>query len=38
MYARHGIQISRGMRTALEYSMAVVSALVSSYLILHLGL
>ena len=38
MHSRRGIQISRGMRTALEYWMAIVSALVSSYLILHLGL
>jgi len=38
MYCRHAIQISRRMRAALEYSMAIVSALASSYLILRLGL
>jgi len=38
MYCRHAIQISRRGRAALEYSMAIVSALVSSYLILRLGL
>ena len=38
MYHRHGAQLSRGMRLALEYGMAMVSALASSYLILRLGL
>jgi hypothetical protein len=38
MYYRHGIQLSRGMRLALEYAIAIASALVSSYLILRLGL
>jgi hypothetical protein len=32
------MQLSRRMRTALEYSMAIASALVSSYVILRLGL
>ncbi len=38
MHATHGLQISRRMRVALEYGMAIVSALASSYLILRLGL
>jgi len=38
IHARNGLQISRGMRAALEYLMAIVSALVSSYLVLRLGL
>ncbi len=38
MYSRHSVQLSRGMRLALEYAMAMVSALASSYLILRLGL
>jgi len=38
MYARNGMQISKAKRAALEYLMALVSALVSSYLILQLGL
>lgn len=38
MHGEHGIQLSRRMRTALEYSMALVSALASSYLIVRLGL
>jgi hypothetical protein len=32
------IQISRRARVALEYSMAILGALASSYLILHMGL
>jgi len=35
---RHGSQLSRGARVAMEYAMAIVSALASSYLILRLGL
>ncbi|HKM91363.1 MAG TPA: hypothetical protein VJX29_12185 [Candidatus Acidoferrales bacterium] len=31
-------QLSREMRLAMEYAMAMVSALASSYLILRLGL
>jgi hypothetical protein len=37
MNGGRGMQISRRMRVALEYSMALLSALASSYLILRLG-
>ncbi len=38
MHARNGLQISRRVRVALEYGMAIVTALASSYVILRLGL
>jgi hypothetical protein len=38
MYYRHEIQLSKGMRVAIEYATAILSALASSYLILRLGL
>jgi len=38
IYDRGGWQLSRRTRAALEYAMAIVSALASSYLILRLGL
>ena len=38
MYYRERMRLSKGMRLAIEYVTAILSALASSYLILRLGL
>ncbi|HTQ85184.1 MAG TPA: hypothetical protein VMI93_03135 [Candidatus Solibacter sp.] len=38
IFSHRGLKLTRRMRWALEYAMAILCALASSYLILRLGL